>query len=796
VRQPSYLPPAQAQSRLLLLAAVFLVLFSAALSLSPAVRAHSWDAPLRWEHWPGLAVWGIFTWLAHRLKVRHLPDSDPYLLPIAALLSGWGLLTIWRLTPTFGLRQTLWLAFSLLVFAIGTSRPTLLDFLRRYKYLWLTVGLTLTALTLALGANPAGTGPRLWLGCCGIYLQPSEPLKLLMALYLAAYFSQNTPHSLRTWPLLLPSLFVIALALLLLLIQRDLGTASLFVFLYAASLYHALGKKRILLFSLGLMLLFGFIGYALFDLIQIRVEGWLTPWNDPSGNSYQIVQSLLAIANGGLLGRGPGLGSPALVPLAHSDFIYPAILEENGLLGATALLLLFGLFATRGYLIAMRAETLFHRLLAAGLSAWLGAQALLIMGGTVRLVPLTGITLPFLSYGGSSLLTTFVATLLLLHISQNSENDPFPLHSATPYLLLPALLGIGFAATGLASGWWGILRSPDLLARTDNPRRAIAERFVARGSLFDRRNTPLTVTQGRSGSYTRELLYPALSPVIGYSHPIYGQAGLEAAYDDYLRGLAGYPSSQIWSSQILYGSPPPGLNLRLSLDLPLQAAADKLLKGYTGAAVLLQAKTGETLVMASAPTFDANRLDETGPSLQTDPGSPLLNRAAQAQYPIQTLLPFFTHAEKKERAPRSLEILRSDLGFPASETGGASPQQVALAFSVFSAQGTRPLQARLALAVETPLQGWVTFPGSDSGLKIFSTETAVQQARLWSAANAPYWRWSASVSQNGRQVAWYVAGTLPEWQGSPLSLALALEGEDEETVRRLGEALMQAALGR
>lgn len=793
MRQPAYLPPAQVQSRLLLLAAAFLILWSAALSLSPAVRAHSWQIPLRWEHWLGLAVWSVFTWLAHRLQTRRLPDSDPYLFPIAALLSGWGLLTIWRLTPAFGLRQTLWLAFSLLVFCVGLGRLNLLELLRRYKYLWLISGLTLTALTLTLGANPAGTGPRLWLGCCGIYLQPSEPLKLLMALYLAAYFSQNTPSSLRMWPLLLPSLFLIFLALLLLFIQRDLGAASLFVFLYTASLYHALGRKRLLFFSLLLMFLLGLLGYTLFDLIKIRVEGWLFPWNDPSGHACQIVQSLLAIANGGLLGRGPGLGSPGLVPLSHSDFIFPAIVEESGLLGAIALLLLFALLITRGYLIALRAESAFHRLLAASLSAWLGAQALLIIGGTLRLVPLTGVTLPFLSYGGSSLLTTFVTVLLLLHISQNSENNPAPLKNFTPYLLLPALLGLGLAAAGLATGWWSIVRAQDLLTRTDNPRRAIGERFVPRGSLLDRHNQSLAVTQGEPGAYTRALLHPALSPTLGYSHPVYGQAGLEAAYDAYLRGLAGYPSGQVLLHELLYGTPPPGLNVRLSLDLSLQTAADELLQGQPGAAVLLQAETGETLALSSFPTFDANRLEESAPSLQTDPASPLLNRTTQAQYAAQPLFAFFEQIEALENTPRPPEKLFEALGLDAP-VGNASPLQAALAFSVFSADGLRPLQPRLALAVETPAQGWLTLPGPDSGLRVFSSTLARQQAKAWGAVNAPYWQWSFVAREGGQKVAWYIAGTLPEWQGTSLTLVVALENADETSARRLGQALMLTVL--
>ena len=173
------------------LATVFLGLVALALSLAPAGRLHSWAAPLAWRRWLGYLVWlGVF-WIAHFQSARRLPGRDPFLLPVAGLLSGWGLLTIWRLLPEFGLRQSVWLALGGVVLLIGWRYPHLPDVLRRYKYLWLTGGLLLTALTLWLGANPLGYGPRMWLGCCGIYLQPSEPLKLLLVVYLAAYLADR-----------------------------------------------------------------------------------------------------------------------------------------------------------------------------------------------------------------------------------------------------------------------------------------------------------------------------------------------------------------------------------------------------------------------------------------------------------------------------------------------------------------------------------------------------------------------------------------------------------------------------
>ncbi len=298
------------QARLLTFAAAFLVLYSVILTLAPAARSRSWDVDYRWSHWLGLAAWLIVFFFLHLQTRRRLPEADPYLLPLAALMSGWGILTIFRLNPTFGIRQTAWLLVVGLFLVLGLRHSPELRFLHRYKYLWLTGGLLLTALTLIFGTDPGGGNEKAWLGCCGIYLQPSEPLKLLLIVYLAAYLADRLPFSLRPFPLLVPTAVILGLAILLLVVQHDLGTASIFIFLYTIVLFVATGKKRVLLISLFVLLFAGIAGYFLFDVVRLRVDAWLNPWLDPSGRSFQIVQSLMAVANGGTIGRGPGLGSP------------------------------------------------------------------------------------------------------------------------------------------------------------------------------------------------------------------------------------------------------------------------------------------------------------------------------------------------------------------------------------------------------------------------------------------------------------------------------------------------------
>ncbi|HMD87634.1 MAG TPA: FtsW/RodA/SpoVE family cell cycle protein [Anaerolineaceae bacterium] len=652
----------QTQSRLLLLAAIFLFFYCAILTLSPAVRLHSWQVAYRWEHWIGFLVWLLgFAFIYHELN-RRLPDHDPILLPVIALLTGWGLLSIWRLDNNFGLRQTIWLLVSLAIFWAGLRLPRLLSLLRRYKYIWLTSGLALTALTFFFGTYPGGSGPHLWLGCCGLYFQPSEPLKLLLVVYLAAYLADRLPMSFSFMTLLTPTILLIGAALAILLAQRDLGTGSLFILIYSAVIYLASGRKRMLLISGLIILATAVVGSFLFDVINLRMIAWLNPWLDPSGRSYQIVQSLIAVGSGGLLGSGPGLGSPGLVPVAQSDFIFASIAEETGFVGILGLAALLALAAERGLLIALRAPSLYQRYLASGVTTVLAAQSILIIGGNLRLLPLTGVTLPFVSYGGSSLLTSFLSLLILFLISSHPDEEPAPLPNPSPYLVVSAVLLVGFFATTLLGGWWSIIQANNLTTRVDNPRRTVTDRYVPRGAVLDRDNNPIMVTVGNPGTYTRQAIYPELGSIVGYTNSIYGQSGLEASLDPYLRGIKGNPASMIWWYQLLYSQPPPGLNVRLSIDLHLQQSADTLLGNNRGALVLLNASSGEILAMASHPSFNPNQLEQNWSQWINDPNSPFLDRATQGHYPIGAALGPFLLARVNEKA--SLPALPYNLSYP------------------------------------------------------------------------------------------------------------------------------------
>jgi cell division protein FtsW (lipid II flippase) len=659
---------------LILFAGLFLGVYSLALTLSPAARLRSWDVEYRWEHWIGYGVWLILVIIGDWQIRQKLRDRDPYLFPVAALLTGWGLMTIWRLFPDFGLRQTIWFAIASIVFWLGLRLPIHLEFLRRYKYILLSAGLILTAFTLIFGTNPAGSlGPRLWLGCCGFYFQPSEPLKLLLIIFLSAYLAGKRPwFSLSTFKssdstqeskvgdrsqdvsslsLMVPLLIMTGITLLLLLVQRDLGTTTIFLFLFAVITYLATERKIILVLSAFLLAIASLGSYFLFDVVRLRIEAWLIPWLDPSNRSYQIVQSLMALANGGVGGRGPGMGSPTLVPVSHSDFIFSAIVEEGGLLGGLGLIVLLMLLTASGIRITLRAPDNFRRYLAAGLTAYLIGQSLLIIGGNIRLLPLTGVTLPFVSYGGSSLLTAYISLLLLALISQSGQTKPQSTSNPDPYIKFGGILLACLALAALLIGWWTYQRGPNLLERTDNARRAIADRYVKRGDLMDRENNLIVGTAGTTGDFKREYKYPDLGSLVGYSDPAYGLSGLEASLDPYLRGLEGQSDLLVWWHHLLYGQPPPGLDIRLNLDMELQQKANQLLGDTEGALMLMGAESGEILSMVSQPSYEPDDVNDTWSELVSDANTPLLNRVVQGRYPPGTVLgPFLLAAMSAEES--------------------------------------------------------------------------------------------------------------------------------------------------
>jgi len=361
------------------------------------------------------------------LTVRH-PQADEVLLPTAAMLAALSMVMVARLEPGLASRQAIWVGLGAAALLATLVILPGIDWLRRYRYTWAALGLLLVLSTFVFGVDPNGSGARLWLGFGGVYFQPSEVLKVLLVVFFAAYLDDYRelltlssvrigPVSLPPLPYLAPLLLMLALALGLVVLQRDLGAALLLFGLFLAMLFVATGRITYVVASLALFVLGADLLYRLFSVVTVRVETWLDPWATASTTGYQLVQGLTALAAGGLVGSGLTFGYPGYIPAVHTDFMIAAIGEELGLVGTLGVVGLYVVLVHRGLRVAMLTVDPFASLLAAGLTSVIGIQALVILGGTLKLIPLTGVTLPLLSYGGSSVLANFVLLGLLLAVS-------------------------------------------------------------------------------------------------------------------------------------------------------------------------------------------------------------------------------------------------------------------------------------------------------------------------------------------------------------------------------------------
>jgi cell division protein FtsI/penicillin-binding protein 2 len=332
------------------------------------------------------------------------------------------------------------------------------------------------------------------------------------------------------------------------------------------------------------------------------------------------------------------MGAPGFVPVAHTDFVFAALTEEWGLAGGLAMIALYIVLVSRGMRAAAGSRDRFTSLLSAGITLAFGLQAILILGGVLRLLPLTGVTLPFVSYGGSSLVTSFVGIgLLVLLSSQASSGSSYrrPIRAVQTWLIL-AWIGLA-----LSLGWWTVVRASVLTARSDNPRRGLAEFYSLRGAVVDREGEILAHSVGERGEYARSYPQPSAYSLVGFDSFRYGQAGVEEAADAALRGEAGQDPWILWWSHLLTGTPPPGMDIRLTISLDLQDVAAQALGDLRGAIVALETATGDVTAIASSPTYDSNRIEEDWSALVNRPDAPLINRATQGRYqPGGALAPF------------------------------------------------------------------------------------------------------------------------------------------------------------
>ncbi len=382
-----------------------------------------------------LALYGsVFAvgYLVAHLAVRRLaPRADPVLFPTAGLLAGLGFAVIFRLDGDLAAEQATWLVLGLAAFA-GTLLSVRDDRqLDAYTYTIGLSGLVLLLLPIVPGIGREINGARLWVRIGPLGFQPSEPGKVLVVVFLASYLAAKrellASGIVRAGPLRLPPakhlaplLLAWGTSLLVLFLERDLGASLLYFAIFVAMLWIATGRVGYLLIGLALFAAGAAFGYAAFDHVRARVDIWLHALDPGKVHELgygQLAQGWFAMATGGLVGSGLGRGVPQDIPFAPTDFIFAAIGEELGFLGTAAVLLLYLLLVARGFRIALQRTDPFGKLLAAGLATLVGLQTFVIVGGVTRVIPLTGITLPFVSYGGSSLVANFAILALLVRAS-------------------------------------------------------------------------------------------------------------------------------------------------------------------------------------------------------------------------------------------------------------------------------------------------------------------------------------------------------------------------------------------
>jgi cell division protein FtsW (lipid II flippase) len=390
---------------------------------------------------------------AHLVLRWAAPRADPVLLPAAALLNGLGLVMIRRLGyanpdqyASQAPAQALWTTLGVGVFVAVIVIVRDYRVLERYRFTLALVAIALLLAPILPGLGREINGARLWVGFGPLQIQPAEIGKIALVIFFAAYLKEAkellATATYRVGPLLLPQIKYFmplvgawGVSLLVLLFEKDLGSSLLFFGIFMVMLYVATGRFSYVAAGLALFMVGATFAYFTFTHVQTRVAIWLDVWHyfgQHGDRGRQLGQSLFALGTGGILGEGWNQGRPDFIPFASTDFIFSALGEELGLLGTTAIVLVFLLMVFRGLRIALTADDDFGKLLAVGLVASFGLQVFVIIAGVTRLIPLTGITLPFVSYGGSSLLSNYALIALLLRISAESAPAPPPVQELEP----------------------------------------------------------------------------------------------------------------------------------------------------------------------------------------------------------------------------------------------------------------------------------------------------------------------------------------------------------------------------
>lgn len=371
--------------------------------------------------------------LVGHIAVRKLaPLADPIFLPLALLLNGLGYVFIARVNNSLAGQQVGWSAVGMVGFVLVLLIIREVRGFERYRYTAGLIGLALIMLPLTPYIGRSINGSRIWVRAFGMGFQPGEMAKIALAIFLAGFLVErrellrvanfrfgpfNTPDPKHFAPIVV----AVVMSLGIMVFEKDLGTALLFFVLFMVMLWVGTGRASYVAVGMSMFVAAAVFAWKSFGHVQTRVTIWLDPWVDPSDKGYQIIQATYALAWGGITGTGPGLGTGKRIPLAASDFIFAVIGEELGLLGTTAIICAFLLLVGSGLRAATKAGDSFQAMLAVGLTSLLAFQAFIIIAGVIRLLPLTGVTLPFVSYGGSSLVANYMLVALLVRISDDAE---------------------------------------------------------------------------------------------------------------------------------------------------------------------------------------------------------------------------------------------------------------------------------------------------------------------------------------------------------------------------------------
>lgn len=649
---------------------------------------------------------GLFAaFAAAHIGVRiFAPGADPAILPVVFTLSGIGITFVTRLQPDASLGQVifLFLGVALMVGTLAVVKN--LEVIKRYKYVLGIAGIILLVLPMFIGTEIYGS--KLWIKIGGFQFQPGEFAKVLIVLFLAGYLAENRELlsiSNRTvlgikFPrlrLLYPLFIVWGVCLLVVAFERDLGSALLFYTIFLIMLYVATGRVSYVIIGLALLAIGAFGMYQIMSHVQVRVAIWLDPFSDAQNLGYQIVQSLFSLADGGLAGVGIGKGMADIIPVVASDMIFAAIGEEMGLLGGSAVLLLFMLFAVRGLTTAARAKSDLAAFSAAGLTAAISFQAFTIVGGVTKLIPLTGVTLPFMSQGGSSLLASFVIVGLLLRAGDEATGRSTEIantstdlatagyrttvrgsHMRRPALDTPesGLLGrvalanrltrTVFLFTALFAVLIGnityiqVIKASEYQDMPSNNHTINKARFIKRGSIITADGLTLAESiQQADGTYARS--YPngnLAAHVVGYYSQQYGTMGIENTQNDTLTGSKDYSS---WQNALnsLAGISEPGNSVQLTIDSRIQRAAEQALAGRVGAIVALDPRNGAVLAWASAPTFDNTNIQAAIEAANASGGADtsMYDRATLALYTPGSTFKVLTLASALENGLATLD---------------------------------------------------------------------------------------------------------------------------------------------